>query len=262
MTLIRKAFQPAFRSAFRGPFDLPYADGDPILALFANGEQGAYYDPSDSSTVFQDAAMTTPAGADDPVGAIMDKSGNGNHLTQSTAALRPALRNVGGLWYLEFDGTDDFLTRAAILSGTQTAVMAGATRRDLSDSEPAIMQGVAGGGRALYYPTRTAGDGKMLFVGGLVTHISTPVQDTNPHVYSWVRDGTAIDMRFDGAAESFTGGTATAHDETQPFRVGSRDAVNSAAVNIYGLIVASDLLTSGEVDTAESWLAEKSGVTL
>ena len=46
---------------------------DPILALFANGEQGAYYDPSDSSTVFQDSQGKTPALADDPVGLVLDK---------------------------------------------------------------------------------------------------------------------------------------------------------------------------------------------
>jgi hypothetical protein len=31
--------------------------------LFANGEQGVWYDPSDFSTVFQDAAGTTPVTA-------------------------------------------------------------------------------------------------------------------------------------------------------------------------------------------------------
>lgn len=43
--------------------------------LFANGEQGAWYDPSDFSTMFQDAAGTTPVTAvEQPVGLILDKS--------------------------------------------------------------------------------------------------------------------------------------------------------------------------------------------
>ncbi len=33
----------------------------------------------------------------------------GNHATQSTADSRPVLRYAGGLYYLEFDGVDDFL---------------------------------------------------------------------------------------------------------------------------------------------------------
>lgn len=60
------------------------------LQLFSQGEQGVWYDPSDLSTLFQDAAGTTPVTTDgDPVGRMEDKSGNGNHATQSVAASRP-----------------------------------------------------------------------------------------------------------------------------------------------------------------------------
>jgi len=55
-----------------------YDNGDPdavIAALFASGEQGAWYDPSDLSTMFQDSAGTTPVTEDgQPVGLILDKS--------------------------------------------------------------------------------------------------------------------------------------------------------------------------------------------
>ena len=45
------------------------------LSLFANGEQGAWYDPSDLTTMFQDAAGTTPVtAAEQPVGLLLDKS--------------------------------------------------------------------------------------------------------------------------------------------------------------------------------------------
>ena len=45
------------------------------LDLFAGGKQGVWYDPSDKSTLFQDAAGTVPVTADgDPVGLILDKS--------------------------------------------------------------------------------------------------------------------------------------------------------------------------------------------
>lgn len=45
------------------------------LSLFASGEQGAWYDPSDLSTMFQDSAGTTPVTAvGQPVGLILDKS--------------------------------------------------------------------------------------------------------------------------------------------------------------------------------------------
>jgi len=45
------------------------------IDLFQNNEQGAWYDPSDLPTMFQDAAGTTPVTADgQPVGLILDKS--------------------------------------------------------------------------------------------------------------------------------------------------------------------------------------------
>ncbi|MEN6608602.1 MAG: hypothetical protein ABFD60_15255 [Bryobacteraceae bacterium] len=45
--------------------------------LFANGEQGAWYDPSDLTTLFQDSAGTTPVTAvEQPVGLMLDKSRN------------------------------------------------------------------------------------------------------------------------------------------------------------------------------------------
>jgi hypothetical protein len=61
-------------------------------ALFSSGEQGAWYDPSDFSTMFQDSAGTTPVTAvEQPVGKILDKSGRGNHASQSTESSRPVL---------------------------------------------------------------------------------------------------------------------------------------------------------------------------
>lgn len=46
-----------------------------IKAMFANGEQGAWYDPSDLTTLFQDSAGTTPVTAvEQPVGLMLDKS--------------------------------------------------------------------------------------------------------------------------------------------------------------------------------------------
>lgn len=60
--------------------------------LFATGEEGAWYDPSDLATLFQDSAGTTPVTAvGQPVGLILDKSGNGNHASQSTSTARPLL---------------------------------------------------------------------------------------------------------------------------------------------------------------------------
>jgi len=65
-------------------------------ALFAASEQGAWLDPSDLSTLYQDTAGTTPVtAAGQAVGMIRDKSGRGNHATQATAGDRPLYENDG-----------------------------------------------------------------------------------------------------------------------------------------------------------------------
>ena len=64
-------------------------------SLFANGEQGGWYDPSDFTTLFQNSNGTTAVAAPgDPVGYIADKSGRGNHRTQSTSGSRPLLARL------------------------------------------------------------------------------------------------------------------------------------------------------------------------
>ena len=59
-------------------------------SLFAGGIAGAWYGPSDLSTLFQDSAGTTPVTtAGQPVGLMLDKSGRANHAAQAIAAARP-----------------------------------------------------------------------------------------------------------------------------------------------------------------------------
>ena len=59
-------------------------------SLFANGEPGVWYDPSDLTTLFQDSAGTIPVTSpSQPVGKMLDKSGRDNHATQATSTQRP-----------------------------------------------------------------------------------------------------------------------------------------------------------------------------
>jgi hypothetical protein len=86
----------------------------------------AWYDPSDISTLFQDAAGTVPVTADgDPVGMILDRSGNARHLTQSTDVQRPTYKTAGGLSWLLFDGSANRLIGSAV-SGAIVTVGAAA----------------------------------------------------------------------------------------------------------------------------------------
>ena len=66
-----------------------------VRNLFANNEQGFFYDPNDLSTMFQDAAGTVPVTAvGQRVGLMKDKSERGNHAYQTTSVARPILQNT------------------------------------------------------------------------------------------------------------------------------------------------------------------------
>ena len=85
-----------------------------------------WLDLSDITTLFQDAARTTPITAnDDPIGGVADKSGLGNHASSSLTA-RPLYKtNIqNGLGVARFDATDDNLSLGAMAidSGGYTAI--------------------------------------------------------------------------------------------------------------------------------------------
>jgi len=95
-----------------------------VVMGIVNAANGAWFDPSDLSTLYQDDAGTTPVTAvEQPVGKILDKSGNGNHATQSITASRPVLSaRYNLLTYSEqFDNAswlkaNSYITANAILS--------------------------------------------------------------------------------------------------------------------------------------------------
>lgn len=79
-------------SSFRTKLNtLNSTDGVVSNLLFNADEPGVWYDFSDTSTLFQDTAGTTPVTTPgQTVGLMLDKSGNDFHATQATAAARPA----------------------------------------------------------------------------------------------------------------------------------------------------------------------------
>jgi len=84
--------------------------------LFFLDEKGAYYSPGDLSTLFQDAAGTTPVTADgDPVGLAVDKSGNAVDAVQSVSAARPQYKITPARLLL--DKVDDALVITVPVGG-------------------------------------------------------------------------------------------------------------------------------------------------
>lgn len=83
-------------------------------ALFVSDTVGGWWDPSDLSTLFQDAAGTIPVTtAGQAVSKMLDKSGNGLHWScAATLAI-----DVDGTPYLAFDGSTSHASFGAIGGG-------------------------------------------------------------------------------------------------------------------------------------------------
>ena len=114
------------------------------ISLFAASESGVWYDPSDLTTLFTDVAGTTPVTtAGQTVALMLDKSGNGLHATQATAAARPAYQTDGTYHWLAFDGVDDFLATPTITPGIDKAQLFAGVRRETTGNIQAIW-GTAG----------------------------------------------------------------------------------------------------------------------
>ena len=79
----------------------------PLWMFTYSGLDGAWYDPSDPDTLWQNTAGTIPiTGNNQPVALMKDKSGNGRHLYQANNDLRPMFRREGAnTYYLFCDGT-------------------------------------------------------------------------------------------------------------------------------------------------------------
>lgn len=66
------------------------------------GTAGFWFDPYEASTLFQDKAGTTPVTSDgDPLGRIIDKSGNGLHAFQDSSGRRILWRTDGSRCWFE-----------------------------------------------------------------------------------------------------------------------------------------------------------------
>lgn len=94
------------------------------------------YDHKDITSFFSDSAMTTPAVVGGPIGAVRDKSGNNWHRRQTDNAKRPTLRQSGSLYYIENNGTTNFLVTDSIdLTGTNVLTLCwGAAKETLNNN--------------------------------------------------------------------------------------------------------------------------------
>jgi hypothetical protein len=134
------------------------------------GIYGFAFDPTDLATLYQDAAGTTPAAVDGPVGLMLDTGPWGLDVAQPDAGFRPTLRTPGGVPCLEFAEGDHLYSTASILSPYYERVFdtfvrlnvgVPATEREI---DPIVWQGFDGANRQfMHLPFGLLSDGEGVF---------------------------------------------------------------------------------------------------
>ncbi len=202
-----------------------------VLPLFAGGELGFWYDPSDFSSLFQDSAGTIPVTAvGQPVGRMNDKSGRGNHATQATAAARPTLQQLpNGAYYLMCDGVDDGMVTGSInLTTSSRFFMCVGVRKSSDAAQGAVIEhgisagnvgcfgiGAPGGASATFTATgrSTAGSGGV--AGVSVSNMTSPYAAVLSLTVDYtLAAGLEFSLRVNGATFAQNIGAAQANSGT------------------------------------------------
>jgi hypothetical protein len=212
-------------------------------------------------------------GAGEPVGRMLDKSGNGNHAVQAIAASRPVLQQSGGRSYLQFDGVDDYMETPAIdVTGDPNLTMfAGFTRSGGADRQDLFTQSAASTSGLGLTLTETqdifrAGDGST-YREVAVDGLSQP----RTRVLTGVADFSVPSRRVRSNLTSVTstaGLTGVPPLATRKWFIGATGTTGAAlgyylTGRIYQLVmVHGRALSSAEIERTERHIASKSGVTL
>jgi hypothetical protein len=233
-----------------------------------------WYDPYDLSTMFQDDAGTTPVtAANQTVGRILDKSGNGYHRIQPSADSRPILRNSGGLWYLEYDGVDDGMyTVGNVNHSVSDEVTVCMGMRKLSDAALAAAYSLSStptstnGTFCLFAPSTAAANFAARSRGttNSITTASGLAAPITGVMTQQAKIATPISLlRRNGSQITSTSSSqGTGNYSSQIMYFGDLGGLNRCQMYEYGSAGFTTVLTGTDLANIEQFMAEKAEVTL
>lgn len=251
--------------------------------LFAASQKGVWYDPSDLSTLFQNSNGTTAVAVGDPVGYIADKSGNGRHAIQATAGNRPTLQSSGGLFWLQFDGSNDTLAATSVDLSASSALGWATSFTPSSTSTSVVAEFGANVNAtnktfALFFNFTSAGQLRAACntggTGDSVTTVSTSLGNGVTSLVSFqnmdITQAAAVSklpLRVNGAAASVTvpgdGDGAGTVFSSQTLNIGARSGGTfPAAMKLYGMLLRGTAFSAGELGQIESYMGAKAGLSI
>ena len=253
---------------------------DVLPLLFASGEKGFIYDPSNISTLFQDSAGTIPVtAAGQPVGQMLDITGNGIHVTQTDNTKRPIYQTDGTLHWLAFNGTGQCMNTGNLTFSPSDEMSTFTAHRKLGTSLAVLIESTpfalsqVNGAFSVTAPNSASQPYNSVSKGTLVSSAivtdSTYASPNTALVTTLLKiTGAKNTIRVNGeelvVTSTATQGTSTSW-RPEPYKlfIGSRsDQNNYFQGNIYGMVVRNALTYGALLTDAETALAAKAGLTV
>jgi hypothetical protein len=229
---------------------------NPITNLGAS--LGGWWDVSDLSTMFQDTAGTVAAVVNSAVARINDKSAVVAHLTQATLDARPILRTDGTYYWLEFDGSNDYIEGPSAAFSISSLIAAyrktnsgnyhGLFTNKLDQTTNVDFALTTMQSGTAFDLTQNAGSSLADSAHCWVNRVQTDAFSLNVNLVISI-DGTGFP-----ATRQFPHGIYIGQDRNNPGRYFQG--------RWYGAIVANTILTATQRNSTEDYVAGKCGVAL
>ena len=239
-------------------------------SLFAAGEVGGWFDPSDLTTLFQDAAGTVPVtGTGQPVGRMLDKSGRGNHATQSTNAKRPTLnQDAQGKFYLTASGSQALITPSINFSASDQLNFWAGAMKTTAGSTGMLVELSVGNTGSFHLATDSSNRYELRRRGSGASQLTTTAAvtvNTKATIAGGFDLDAAIEVKTQNINAQPSGSVGTADSGggnfgTYPLYILQRDQFTLGFQGrLYALIVRGGPSTAQEIAGAEAWVNSVTG---
>lgn len=224
-----------------------------------------WYDISDISTLYQDSAGTTPVTADgDPVGLVQDKSGNGLDATASGSA-RPTYKTDGTYHWLLFNGSSSVLDIPNTYDGAVDSDNTSCFGVQTNASTGYLLASTSDDGFEMLFSISRIRNGVGLTSGNYFTNGTTNVVNSDiVYTTDWTRSTYGVRGWQNQNLE--VNATAADADKSNGANAWIGAGVNGSAVYMTGRVYQASVfdvkLSDDDRGSLESYIAEKSGVTL
>ena len=223
--------------------------------------------------------MTTQAVVGGPIGAVRDKSGNNWHRRQTDNAKRPTLRQSGSLYYIENNGTTNFLVTDSIdLTGTNVLTLCWGAAKETGNNNALVLE-------ASSNATTTNGTMRLFANGGSVESWECAIRGTvaqgqfrrtlsgsSKNVVTTIGElivsaslSDQLAVRVDGVAATVTGAGTTGGSNygNHAWYFGARGgASNFFSGDDYGGALYAIKAAGADLAAIEAFVANRTGVTL